>query len=118
MRSRTRLFLVWVAAVFYFGAGFLHIVRPAPYLKIMVSLSGAAEIAGGMGLTIPRLRRAAAWGVVALLIAVFPTNIYMAMSHIQINVRPLPDAVLWQRLLLQPVLIWWVLASTSPATVR
>ena len=74
--------LVFAASVFYVGAGAMHFLRPAPYLKIMPSyvpwhlatvyISGAAEVAGGVGLSIPFLRRAAAWGLVALLIAVFP----------------------------------------------
>lgn len=98
-------------------------MRPAPYLAIvppwipwhlaMVDISGAAEIAGGIGLLIPSLRRAAAWGLVALLIAVFPANIYMAMDNIQFTVRPLSPALLWGRLLLQPLFIWWVLYASS-----
>ncbi len=75
----------------------------------MVDISGAAEMAGGIGLLIPVLRRAAAWGLVALLIAVFPANIYMAMDNIQFTARPLSPALLWGRLLLQPLFIWWVL---------
>ncbi len=109
----------WLTALFFLGAGFLHLVHPAPYLKIMppwipwhgamVLISGLAEMAGGLGLLIPRLRRPAAWGLAALLGAVFPANIYMAMAHIQITRTPLPDWVLLARLALQPVLIWWVL---------
>ncbi len=97
-------------------------MRPAPYLAIvppwipwhqaMVDISGAAEIAGGIGLLIPALRRAAAWGLVALLIAVFPANIYMAMDNIQFTVRPLSPALLWGRLLLQPLFVWWVLYAS------
>jgi uncharacterized membrane protein len=99
------------------AAGFLHFFRPDPYMRIMppyipwhramVYISGAAEIAGGIGLLIPSLRRPAAWGVVALLIAVFPANLYMATSAPQFS------WILWGRLPLQPVLIWWVLACTS-----
>jgi uncharacterized membrane protein len=122
MVSRTRLVFTWIAAALYIGAGFLHFVHPAPYLKIvppyipwhhaMVYISGAAEIAGGIGLLIRPLRRAAAWGLVALLIAVFPANIYMATNHIQITAHPLSDTALWGRLLIQPLLIWWVLWCT------
>lgn len=123
MQSRTRLFFCWLAAAFYMGAGFLHFVHPAPYLKIMppyipwhlamVYVSGAAEMAGGAGLLIPKLRRAAAWGLVALLIAVFPANVYMATDHIQMTVRPLPEWTAWARLPLQGLLIWWVLWCTG-----
>ena len=82
-----------VAAVFYIAAGSLHFIKPAPYLRIMppyipwhpamVRVSGAFEILGGLGLLVPTTRRAAAWGLVALLIAVFPANLYMAMHPIK-----------------------------------
>jgi uncharacterized membrane protein len=72
----------------------------------MVYISGVAEAAGGVGLLIPQLRRAAAWGLVALLVAVFPANVYMATS------APAFSWILWARLPLQPVFIWWVLACT------
>jgi uncharacterized membrane protein len=98
-------------------------VRPAPYLAIvppwipwhlaMVDISGAAEIAGGIGLLISSLRRAAAWGLVALLIAVFPANIYMAVDNVQFTAHPLPPGLLWGRLLLQPLFIWWVLYASK-----
>jgi uncharacterized membrane protein len=106
----------WVAAVFFVIAGLAHFLIPASYLKIMppwipwhlamVDISGAAEIAGGIVLLIPNLRRAAAWGLVALLIAVFPANIYMATDHIP---QSSPTWILWGRLILQPLMIWWVL---------
>jgi uncharacterized membrane protein len=112
-----------IAAVFYIAAGTLHFLSPGPYLKIMppwlpwhtalVTISGAAEIAGGIGLLIPRLRRAAAWGIVALLIAVFPANVYMATANVPMGSTPVPPILLWARLPLQAVLIWWVLAATQ-----
>jgi uncharacterized membrane protein len=114
-----RRFALYAAAIFYMAAGSMHFLSPAPYLKIMppwipwheamVAISGAAEFAGGLGLLIPKLRRAAAWGLVALLIAVFPANIYMATDHIQIGQTALSPVLLWGRLALQPLLIWWVL---------
>ena len=112
------------AAILYIGAGALHFRHPEPYVKIvppfipwpltMVYLSGAAEIAGGLGLLAPPLRRLAAWGLAALLIAVFPANIYMAVAHVQVTQHPLPDWTLWARLPLQLLLIWWVLWCTKP----
>ena len=82
-----------VAAVFYIVAGSLHFIRPEPYLRIMppyipwhaamVGISGAFEILGGFGLLVQAARRAAAWGLVALLIAVFPANLYMAMHPVE-----------------------------------
>ncbi len=104
-----------VAAAFYVAAGILHFARPDAYVRIvppfipaplaMVYVTGLAEIAGGIGLLIPALRRAAAWGLVALLISVFPANVYMALTQ--------PGLLLWARLPLQIVLIWWVLWSTK-----
>jgi len=118
-----RRLLVYVAAFFYVGAGAMHFLRPAPYLKIMpacvpwhlamVYISGAAEVAGGVGLLIPALRRAAAWGLVALLIAVFPANVNMALHEIQVTQTPISTALLWARLPLQGLLIWWLLWCTN-----
>jgi uncharacterized membrane protein len=107
-----------VALLFVIG-GILHFINTDLYLKIMppyipwhlamVYISGVAEIAGGVGLLVPMLRKPAAWGLVALLIAVFPANVYMAMDRIQVTGRPIPQPLLWARLPLQAVLIWLVL---------
>ncbi len=102
-------------ALLFVAAGVWHFVRPAGYLRIMppglpaplllVYLSGAAEIAGGLGLLWPPTRRWAGWGLLALLVAVFPANIYMALAHAQLGV---PGWVAWARLPLQLPLLWWV----------
>lgn len=114
-----------IAAAFFTFAGVLHFVKTPMYLKIMppylpwrlamVYLSGAAEIAGGLGLLVPPVRRAAAWGLVALLVAVFPANVYMATNPAEAGAASLPAVALWGRLLLQPIFIWWVLWCTKPA---
>ncbi len=98
-----RKLLTWTAAGFYFAAGVSHFVKTASYLKIMpphvpwpqamVYLSGAAEIAGGLGLLLRRSRRWAAFGLIALLVAVFPANVYMATNHVQVTSTPLPVLV-------------------------
>jgi uncharacterized membrane protein len=79
-------------AIFFIGAGIMHFVIPDAYIRIvppllpapglLVFLSGIAEIMGGIGLLVPFTQRAAAWGLVLLLIAVFPANIYMAAAHV------------------------------------
>jgi len=74
----------------------------------MVYISGAAEIAGGLGLLIPRLRRAAALGLLALLVAVFPANLYMATNPVEAGAGALSPTLLWGRLLLQPLFMWWI----------
>jgi uncharacterized membrane protein len=111
-------------AVFFLIAGTLHFVFPRPYHRIMppmlpaprllVIVSGAAEIAGGLGLLFSQTSRPAACGLVLLLIAVFPANIYMAVAHI-----PFPGLLgkswaQWLRLPLQIPLIWWALLYTRP----
>ncbi len=113
-----------LAAVFYVGAGTLHFVRPDPYLRIMppyipwhaamVAVSGGFEILGGLGLLIPQTRRPAARGLVALLIAVFPANIYMATNPIEAGAASIAPALRWGRLPLQPLLAWWLLWCTRP----
>src|SRR5580704_17215372 len=128
MLTKPRKIFLLLAAVFYSSAGVLHFLRPAMYMKIMppyvpwhramVEVSGAAEILGGIGLLIPRVRRQVALGLVALLIAVFPANIYMATNPIEAGAGSLPPAGLWGRLLLQPILIWWVLWATKPILTR
>jgi uncharacterized membrane protein len=101
----------------YVTAGTLHFVITRRYVAIMppylpephalVLISGAAEIAGGLGVLapFPPLRRAAAWGLVASLIAVMPANIYMVTDHEKFAAIPL--WVLWLRLPLQLPLLYW-----------
>lgn len=99
----------------FIAAGVNHFVRPDFYVRIMppylpwhielVYLSGLAEIALGAALLIPRLTTAAAWGLIALLVAVFPANVHMAMNADQFaEYSPL---MLWVRLPVQFVLIAW-----------
>ena len=104
-------------ALLFVGAGALHFARPDlyaraippgfPYPPALVSLSGAAEIAGGIGVLIPRVRRWAGWGLMALLVAVFPVNVHMAFAP------GAPPALIWFRLPLQAVLIAWVWMCTQ-----
>ncbi len=115
-----------LAAVFYIVAGSLHFLQPEFYLKIMppyipwhlamVRISGFFEILGGLGLLLSRTRRAAAWGLVALLIAVFPANLYMATNPIETGAASMAPALRWGRLPLQIVFIWWVLWCNRPRT--
>lgn len=107
---------LYLLALIFVGAGVLHFVAPAPYLRIMppylpaplllVYMSGAAEIAGGVGLLVPATRQAAGWGLTLLLFAVFPANVYMAQT--QGAGLSVPLWALWLRLPLQLVLVAWV----------
>lgn len=107
-------------ALFFMLAGALHFVRPEAYMQmippylpqplLLIYVSGLCELAGGVGLLVTRLRRSAGYGLVALLIAVFPANIHMAVNHIGVAGMNLPAWLLWLRLPLQALLIAWVWA--------
>lgn len=79
---------------------------PAP--RLMVYISGVAEIAGAIGLLVPALRRYAGWGLIALLVSVFPANINMLQLARESNASAAHQLLLWMRLPLQPLLIWLV----------
>lgn len=112
--SRRSLLLV----VLFVGAGITHFVVPGsfeqivpswvPNARMAVYISGVAEIAGGVGLLIPSLRRYAGWGLIALLLAVFPANINMLQQARASDASAAYQLVLWMRLPLQPLLIWLV----------
>ena len=119
---------LWIFAAFFVTAGIYHFVRPGPFLKIippwmipssialpgseafetikraMVSVSGVAEILFGTLLFFPGTRSYGAWGIIALLIAVFPANYYMFQRA---DLFPIPLWVLIVRLPLQGALIYW-----------
>jgi uncharacterized membrane protein len=113
--------LCYVMALLYIVAGALHFVVPELYVQIvppvlpaplaLVYLSGVAEITVGLGLLVPRTRSYAAWATIALLIAIFPANVYMAVSMVTIEGAPGagdPSVLArWARLPLQGVLILW-----------
>jgi uncharacterized membrane protein len=99
--------------------GVSHFVGPAWFDKIVPSwvpnarlatyVSGVAELAGAIGLLIPATRAAAGWGLIALLVAVFPANVnmlQMARASAESSTGYLVG--LWVRLPLQPLMIWWV----------
>lgn len=102
-------------AVLFLGAGAMHFVVPAAYERIippylpaprtLVLVSGACEMLGGAGLLLPFSRRVAAWGLVALLVAVMPANVQMAIDHD--HWRKIPEWALWLRLPIQLPLIAW-----------
>ena len=79
-----------------------------PWPAALVAISGVAEIAGGSGILFARTRRPAGIVLIALLIAVFPANIHAALHGMHIPDRAVPPWMLWLRLPLQPLLIWWV----------
>jgi uncharacterized membrane protein len=113
-----RVVLRYLGVALFLFTGFYHFYRVDLFAQIvppgfgdprlMVQISGVAELAGAVGLLIPPLRRAAAWGLIALLIAVFPANIYMAGWPQRMPGIHLAHWILWARLPLQPLMIAWV----------
>lgn len=114
--------LKYIFAIFFVLAGINHFINSGFYLKIMppylpwhlflVYLSGLCEIALGILLLIPKFTIFAGWGLIALLLAVFPANIHMA-----VNSQLFPEfnpTILWLRLPLQFGLIAWAYWYTKP----
>jgi uncharacterized membrane protein len=104
--------LFLVAGVGHFRSidSFMKIMPPyIPFHRELVLLSGVFEIALGLLLLVPQTTRIAAWGLIALLIAVFPANIYMYQHRELFDISPL---VLLLRLPLQVLLIAWAWAYT------
>ena len=110
----------YTLSAFFIVAGVNHFIRPELYLSMMPHylpahellniISGAAEIAGGLGVLLPWLRRAAGCGLILLLIAIFPANIHMALHGMAgADIAPW---ILWLRLPFQLVLIAWVVYAS------
>ena len=107
-------FKLLFAALFIFG-GINHFLNPNIYLRIMppylpwhaflVYASGMLELLFGILLLIPKTQALAGWGLIVLLIAIFPANLHMALNAG--DFRPIPPLLLWLRLPLQLVLIAW-----------
>jgi uncharacterized membrane protein len=122
--------LLYVMGPLYVVAGVMHFVVPELYVQIvppslpgrlaLVYLSGIAEIAVGIGLLVPRTRRYAAWATIALLVAIFPANVYMATHGVVVEGAPgggdPSELVRWGRLPLQGVLILWAFWYTRPSS--
>ena len=119
-----KLVLFGLSAFFIFF-GVDHFINPDFYLSIMppafplhaeaVYISGFFEILGGICVLIPSLRQLAGWGLVALLISVYPANIYMA-----INPEAFPEisiGLLYFRLPLQFLIIYWAYSITRPVYI-
>ena len=108
-------------AVVFTAAGTLHFVRPRMYEEIvpdflpahheLVLASGAAEIAGAVLVVFPRTRRIGGLLLAATLAGVFPANVNMALHADRYDA--LAPALLWARLPLQGLLVWWALSATG-----
>ena len=126
MKVQGKEILKWVYGVLFALAGVNHFMHTDFYLSIMppylpwhltlVYASGISEIALGVGLLFRSTQRIAAWGMIALIVAVTPANLHMAV-HAELYPRFSP-AALWIRLLLQVVLIAWAYWYTRPVRLR
>lgn len=118
-QSATRTGFRWLLALVYFIAGVIHIRSPGGFLAItpdwvpfpqaVIFWTGVAEIAGAIGLMVPRLRYAAGIGLALYALCVWPANINHAFNDIAVGGSRLPLAYHGPRLVLQPVIIWWAL---------
>jgi uncharacterized membrane protein len=113
-------------AAFFAFTGAMHFLRPRFFEAIVppaiegrkqevVAISGAAEIAGAALVLHPASRRLGRWWLLALLLAVFPANIHMAVNPEEIrglDMRKFPRWALWARLPLQPLAMLWVWQAT------
>lgn len=113
INKNIRLFSIVIMSIFYISVGVNHFIIPEWFLQIvpprlpykleLVYISGFLEIILGVMLLIPATRFYAAWGLILLLIAVYPANIYLAQTNgAAMNTTPL---VAWGRLPFQFVFI-------------
>ena len=121
--SRLKSIALLGLAAFFINVGVDHFVNPTFYVNIMpaylplhaeaVYISGFFEVLGGVCVLIPALRSAAGWGLVALLIAVFPANIHMALNP---DLFPeIASNLLYIRLIFQLIFIYWAYSATRPS---
>ena len=114
----TRQTAIRAIATIFLVAGVGHFASPTFFERIMprwvpnahaaVVWSGIAEILGAIGLLVPATRVAASWGLIALLVVVFPANVQMLIAARESGAPLLNVLVLVARLPLQPLMIWWV----------
>lgn len=133
MVVKLKVALRWLLCLGMVSAGVLHFIAESfftqivppflPAARLLVWLSGVAEIALGLLLIPARTRRWAGYGLVALFIAVFPANIYMAVANVQLQgmpdwfQQPSQSALYW-RLPLQFLFIAWAFWVSSPSRQR
>jgi uncharacterized membrane protein len=118
-----RIGLALLAAFFVF-MGVMHFVAPEgmvasvppwlPNAALLVAVSGVFEILGGLGVLLPATRRLAGWGLIALLVAVYPANIHMALHEGPWTAQGAPAWLLWARLPFQFLFIAWAWWATKP----
>jgi uncharacterized membrane protein len=116
-RYLTRVVFRWLLAAFFTAAGINHFRVPEVYMAMIPGwlpwpaglnlIAGVCELMGGIGVLLPPVRLAAGWGLIALLVAVFPANLHVALMG-RMPGFSFSQATLWLRLPFQAVLIAWV----------
>jgi uncharacterized membrane protein len=116
-----RMRFAMALALFLVGSD--HWIHPDRYLAMMppwiplhlelVLFTGAAEIAGGLGLLIPRFRALAGVLLAVYFVAVFPANLHNALNGLSVEGLPEASWYYWARLPFQPLAIWWALFSAG-----
>jgi uncharacterized membrane protein len=106
------------AGLFFILAGLLHFLQPARYdamiphflpaPRLWTLLSGAAQMLCGLGLLTSRYRRTAAWATVALLFAILPANVHVALSGGSIEGMPVSRGYYLARVPFQLLYVAWV----------
>jgi uncharacterized membrane protein len=113
------IFFIGASSLHFFSDAELQIIPPfLPWRQAALYITGVFELLGGIGLFVPRFQRAASWGLAALLVAIFPANVYHAVSGIQLGGILNTQFYHWIRLPLQGVLILFVLWSGSKRSMK
>ena len=118
MTSKLKPLALVLLGLSMIAIGVDHFLNPEPFVRIvpswlpapatLVLVSGFFEMLGGVGVLVPITRRFAAWGLIALYVAVFPANVNMAIHHIQLSDNgTLPVWAMWARLPFQALFIAW-----------
>lgn len=118
-RETLRLVLRWLLMAFYLFAGVAHVRSPEFFMRIVpywvpwphetVIVTGVCEIAGALGLAVPRLRRIAGVMLALYAVCVWPANMKHAIDYAHSGAGTLGWLYHVPRLLLQPVVVWWAL---------
>jgi uncharacterized membrane protein len=124
--SKPKIFFRILLAIFYLVAGVAHLRMPATFLAItpgwvpfpemVITLTGIAELAGAIGLMVPRLRYAAGIGLALYALCVWPANINHMVNNIALNGHTASMAYHIPRMIAQPIIIWlalWVGGVTN-----
>lgn len=128
--STVKRVLLWVMGILYILAGVMHFVSPDTYVPMMppwlpaplalIYLSGVAEVVLGAAVLEPKLRRAAAYGIILLLLAVFPANIHIVAQNVPLfGATEGAGTANWVRLPFQALFIvwaWWYTLPEQPTT--